>query len=204
VKPHIIKQYVIKYFIFIVAAGLIIFVLEKLIERKKPAKEVKKSDQSAEYEIPDFTNRLNLPEINLPHVSNLIGQNSRDTLDFTVEESEMLSNFKIFVRGHEKAPILIPNALSFNVYDEGDVNADGIRDIGLICGYSTSACRTYDVITFRDKKWTTLFSVSSHLPDREKGIDYVKREGNRVRILQADGSCCQCFGLDTTYIDLIK
>lgn len=202
-KHNIILRYVVIFTIFILITGTAIYFLEKTI-RSQPASKTKEEADILINTPPEFVNRLNLPDIKLPYVSNLIHPNSRDTLDFTVEGSEMHSNFKIFVRGYEKVPILIPNALSFKLYDEGDVNADGIRDIGLICGYSTSACRTYDVFTFRDKKWTTLFSVSSHLPDREKGIDYVKREGNRVRIIQADGNCCQCFGLDTTYMDLIK
>lgn len=172
---------------------------KKTTSIKAEEKKVLSVDSLQNQEHPAYVNAINMPEIELPYISNLISTDSRDTLDFDLSGTEENMIFKIFVRGKTKDTLILKEAVSFELYEEGDVNGDGITDIGFLPGYSTSACRTYEVLTFRKNKIKTLFDISTHLPDREKGVDYVKREDNRIRIIQADDGCCQCFGLDTTY-----
>jgi len=171
---------------------------------KAEEKKVRSVDSLQNQKYPASVNAINMPEIELPYISNLISTDSRDTLDFDLSGTEENMIFKIFVRGKTKDTLILKEAVSFELYEEGDVNGDGITDIGFLPGYSTSACRNYEILTFRKNKIKTLFDISTHLPDREKGVDYVKREGNRIRIIQAVDGCCQCFGLGTTYIKIAK
>lgn len=143
--------------------------------------------------MPKFLNRLNLPEMDLPAAGYFTSPNTIDTLDFEMYD------FRLFIKGDEKNALNIEDASEIHVYDEGDLNGDGINEIGIIPGYTTSACRTYLVYTFKDHRWKLLYEISSHLGDRERGIDYVKSEGDQIRILSANEDCCQCFGMDTTY-----
>ena len=150
--------------------------------------------------MPKYLNRLNIPEMELPLAGHFTSPNSMDTLDFDVKDSkEYLYDFSLFVKGDKKNALNITIASEAHFYDEGDLNGDGINEIGIIPGYTSSACRTYLVYTFKDHRWKLLYEISSHLGDRERGIDYVKREGDQIRILSANEDCCQCFGMDTTY-----
>ena len=150
--------------------------------------------------MPKYLNRLNLPEMELPVAGHFTSPNSMDTLDFEMKVSgEYLNDYTLFVKGDEKNGLNITIASEVHFYDEGDLNGDGINEIGIIPGYTTSACRSYLVYTFKDHRWKLLYEISSHLGDRERGIDYVKREGDQIRILSANEDCCQCFGMDTTF-----
>ncbi len=161
--------------------------------------EVKKD--STEHGMPDFSNSLNLPELELPAVGHFSSANRFDTLDFDVKESgEYLYDFAIFSKEDKKNRLNITIASEFHIYDEGDLDGDGTHEIGILPGYNSSACREYLVYSFAKHNWKLLYSVSSHLADREQGVDYVKREGDFLRILSADDGCCACFGLDTSYV----
>lgn len=158
---------------------------------------------STEHGMPKFLNSLNIPELELPAIGHFSSANRFDTLDFEVKESEeYLYDFAIFSKEDKKNRLNITIASEFSIYDEGDLDGDGTHEIGILPGYNSSACREYLVYSFANHNWKLLCSVSSHLADREKGVDYVKREGDFIRILSADDGCCQCFGLDTSYIKL--
>jgi hypothetical protein len=160
--------------------------------------EIKKD--SIELGMPKFLNCLNLPEMEFPTVGHFSSAESFDTLDFSVKESdEYLYDFSIFSKRYPNIPLNITIASEFHIYDEGDLDGDGTNEIGILPGYTSSACRSYIIYSFAKHKWKLLYTISSHLSDRELGIDYVKRQGDSIRILSADYGCCQCFGLDTTY-----
>ena len=165
----------------------------------------KAKKDSLDYGLPKFLNRLNLPEMQLPVIGHFSSPDIFDTLDFSVKEStEYLYDFTMFTKGHEKNGLNITIASEVHFYDEGDLNGDGTHEIGIIPGYNTSACRNYLVYTFKNDRWRLLYEISSHMGDRERGIDYVKRIGDSIRILSADDGCCQCFGLDTTFEKIKK
>jgi hypothetical protein len=171
--------------------------------KSKTAKTLEVKKDSIDNGIPNFLNTLNLPEMELPAVGHFSSSNSFDTLDFDVKESdEYLYDFAIFPKGDKKNRLNITIASELHVYDEGDLDGDGTNEIGVLPGFNGSACRGYIVYSFANHKWKELYTISSHLADREKGIDYVKRQGDTIRILSADDGCCQCFGLDTSYIKL--
>lgn len=149
--------------------------------------------------MPMYLNSLNLPEMTIPFVGSFSAANSVDTLDIKMMTSEYLNDFRLFVRGEDKNALNITEASEVRFYDEGDLNGDGTHEIGILPGYNTSACRSYSVYSYKNHKWRLFYEISSHLGDRERGIDYVKREGDKIRILTADDGCCQCFGLDTIY-----
>jgi hypothetical protein len=156
---------------------------------------------SIDSEKPNFLNSLNLPEMDFPAIGHFSSANGIDTLELDVKESEeYLYDFMIFSKNDKKNPLTITIASEIRMYDEGDLDGDGTNEIGILPGYNTSACRNYVVYSFAKHKWKLLFSVSSHLPDREQGIDYVKKQGDSIRILSANDDCCGCFGLDTAYV----
>jgi len=172
------------------------------IKKSETATTVEVKKDTTEHGMPQFLNSLNLPEMELPAVGHFSSSKRIDTLDFDVKESEeYLYDFAIFSKDDKKNRLNITIASEFHVYDEGDLDGDGTNEIGVLPGYNSSACREYLVYSFANHYWKLLYSVSSHLADRERGVDYVKREGDSIRILSAnDEDCCQCFGLDTSYI----
>ena len=170
--------------------------------KNKPTVEIK--IDSIDYRVPKFVNSLNLPEMELPAVGHFSSANSLDTLDFDLKDSEeYLFDFCLFAKGDKKKGLNLTTVSEIHIYDEGDLDGDGTTEIGILPGYNTSSCRNYLVYSFKNHKWKQLCNISSHLADREIGIDYVKREGDKLRILSADeDECCQCFGLDTSYIKI--
>ena len=189
--------------VFIQVSSLLLFCifLNSCNNNKKsePATTLEVKKDSTERGMPKFLNSLNLPEMELPAVGHFCSANGFDTLDFDVKESEeYLYDFAIYSKEDKKNRLNITIASEFRVYDEGDLDGDGTNEIGILPGYNSSACRSYLVYSFANRKWKLLYTISSHLADREQGVDYVKREGDSIRILSADDGCCQCFGLDTS------
>ena len=198
-----------KKLFFSVTLAVVIICLFQLYSKNynDPTKKtlVENNKDSINIEIPEFLNALNLSEMKLPVVGHFCSANSFDTLDFDVkDDEEYLYDFSLFARGDKKNALNITIASEIHVYYEGDLDGDGTQEIGIIPGYNTSACRNYLVYSFNNHKWKMLYSVNSHLADRERGIDYIKRIGDSVRILSADDGCCQCFGLDTSYVKIKK
>ena len=173
-------------------------------QNKKPVqKKDSVENQEDHFGVPPFLNSLNVPEMNLPVAGYFASANKQDTLDFDMKPSdEYLYDFRLFLKSDTINTLAITIASDVRFYDEGDLDGDGVHEIGILPGYTTSACRNYLVYSFKNQKWELLFRIDSHLADRERGIDYVKREGNKIRILSADDGCCQCFGLDTSYVTL--
>ncbi len=165
---------------------------------------MEKKNPSFEDDIPEFLNCLNLPEMKIPFVGKFSSANRLDTLDMEVTSAELHFNCKLFVRGEFKKALTFNDVIGVWFYDEGDLNCDGTNEIGIIQGFYGGACRSYEVYTYKNHKWKRLYQIPSHLGDREKGIDYVKRMGDSIRILSADDGCCQCFGLDTTFEKIKK
>jgi hypothetical protein len=150
----------------------------------------------------EFYNRINGPEVELPYVGHFRSERSMDTLDFEIfPDSVYRSEFTgyLYLRGDD-ARISFDQTTSITVYSEGDIDGNGTEEIGLMLGWHTSGCRDYSLKTYSHNKWREIANVGTHLPDRVKGIDYYKNEGNQIRIISANGdACCQCLQLDTTY-----
>jgi len=192
--------YIILFFVALIACILLFRSCHRSTAARYPDESKMRSiDSLQDQGIPAYVNAINMPAIELPFVSNFISEKSRDTLDYDLSGTEENMILKIFIRGKTKDTLTLTGAIGFELYQEGDVNGDGATDIGFLPAYSTSACRNYEILTFTKNKIKTLFDINTHLPDREAGIDYVKREDNFIRIIQADDGCCQCLGLDTTY-----
>lgn len=194
------KTFFIKIFCSLLVISIFLYSCNNN-KKSEPPTTVEVKKDSTEHGMPKFLNSLNLPEMELPAVGHFCSANRFDTLDFDVKESdEYLYDFAIFSKEDKKNRLNITIASEFHVYDEGDLDGDGTNEIGILPGYNTSACREYLIYSFANQKWKLLYSVSSHLADREQGVDYVKREGDSIRILSADDGCCACFGLDTSYV----
>ena len=153
-------------------------------------------DDSVEY----FINRLNYPEMKMPFTGNFSSSEKVDTMDYKlIDSKEYLYNCKLFAKGEYDNALNITVVSEIHFYDEGDLDGDGTHEIGILPGYNTSACRNYLVYSYKNHHWKLLYSINSHLGDRRNGVDYVKKEGNKIRILSADDGCCGCSGLDTFY-----
>ena len=147
----------------------------------------------------NFVNRINAEEIELPLALNLTPMNF-DTLDFTSVLNEDYSSYSIYLKNSNVDTLKLENLNGFSIYKEGDIDGDGFEEIGILYSASNGSCRTYSLYSIKKNKWNLLQEVNTHLPDREIGIDYFKREGEKVRIISASSeSCCQCLELDTIY-----
>lgn len=162
-------------------------------------KVTKQTTDSLEKNTPDFLYALNLPELSTPFIGYLSNTKIKDTLEVEYDFSEKGIDAAVFIKGEKKKRLFFKDIQGVWLYDEGDLNGDGTNEIGLIAGYRGGACNSYFVYTYQNHVWKKLYLISSHMGDREKGIDYVKRIGDSVRILNANDDCCQCFGLDTTF-----
>ena len=150
----------------------------------------------------DFYNSINQPKVELPYVGHFRSKELNDTLDFEIlPDSEYRSVFTgyLYLRG-DKARLQFDETTSIAVYSEGDIDGNGTEEIGLMLGWHTSGCRGYSLKTYSRNKWREIAYVGTHLPDREKGVDYFKNVGKQIRIISANsGVCCQCLQLDTTF-----
>ena len=161
------------------------------------------SDSAEEPNEQDFYNSINQPKVELPYVGHFRSKDSNDTLDFEIfPDSSYSSIFTgyLYLRG-DKARLKFDETTSITVYSEGDIDGNGTEEIGLMLGWHTSGCRDYSLKTYSRNKWREIAYVGTHLPDREKGVDYYKNVGKQIRIISANsGVCCQCLQLDTTFI----
>ncbi len=160
------------------------------------------SDSANEHNEEDFYNSINQPSVNLPYVGHFRSKDSNDTLDYEIfPDSSYSSVFTgyLYIRG-DKARLKFDETTSIAVYSEGDIDGNGTEEIGLMLGWHTSGCRGYSLKTYSRNKWREIAYVGTHLPDREKGVDYFKNVGKQIRIISANsGACCQCLQLDTTF-----
>jgi hypothetical protein len=73
------------------------------------------------------------------------------------------------------------------------MNGDGVYEIGLLQGQLTSACRKYFLYDIANGNWKKLAETETHLPDREKGVNYFSISDKKLKIVTATKDCCcQC------------
>lgn len=66
--------------------------------------------------------------------------------------------------------------------NEGDLNQDGLDEIGYMVGYPSGSCRTYKVISYLNNKWTTLFELETSLNMRQAGILPLEKGKNFIKL----------------------
>ena len=165
-------------------------------------KVIKSNSQKAIGTVPEYINSINTKSIEFPYVGNFTNTITKDTLKYEVLGNAENYSFIIYLNSDKKKAFKIKDATSFEAYPEGDLDGDGFDEIGILPGWNTSACRIYKIYSFKNNKWKELYRVDTHLPDRAVGVDYFKRDRNRLRIISAADNCCQCAGTDTTYINI--
>lgn len=179
---------------------LLPIILVSCVSEDKNVNDISFKDNS----LPEFINRINVKDINLP-AHFLLSKSINDTIDYSVdmfEESDS-SVVKIYVKNSKLDTIFYPNSINLTVYKEGDLDGDGLEEIGLMPVYKNGSCRMYYIYGIENKKWKEKYKVLTHLPDRASGTDYFKFDGINLRIIQAKrDSCCQCLGLDTSFFIL--
>lgn len=196
-------------FVVIVLCCLSLFLFKrndssnKQLNNHQPIDSIAKVDSTHFYDslYKKYSNEINADEIPDPCVGYFIQADKLDTLDFDINEEY----FTLFVKGKPNIKMKFADAISLIPYKEGDLNGDGIEDFGLLPGYRMGSSREYEAYTIKNGKFVKIASVSTHMPDRIKGVDYFKKEGNKLRVISAiEENCSQCEGTDTTFIDLKK
>lgn len=146
-----------------------------------------------------YINSINLPELELPTLVSMINK-FQDSLFYNISTSENGETYYLYFKKNGIDSLKIFDSEGIIVYDEGDLDGDGLMEIGIINAYPTSACRMYNIYSIKHNKWKNIYSTLTHLPDRESGTDYFKLQEKLLRVISAKrDNCCQCQGLDTIY-----
>jgi hypothetical protein len=136
-----------------------------------------------------FVNEINYPGLNLDSVFITPKVTTKIKLDFKDEGSTRI--FKLWFEGKNDTLSIEAHSLAF--YKEEDMNGDGVYEIGLLQGQLTSACRKYFLYDIANGNWKKLAETETHLPDREKGVNYFSISEKKLKIVSAsDDCCCQC------------
>ena len=136
-----------------------------------------------------FVNEINYPGLNLDSVFITPKVTTKIKLDFKDEGSTRI--FKLWFE--EKYDTLSIEAHSLAFYEEEDISGDGVNEIGILPGQLTSACRKYFLYDIANGNWKKLAETETHLPDREKGVNYFSISEKKLKIISAsDDCCCQC------------
>ena len=133
-----------------------------------------------------FINEINYPSLNLDSVFISPKVNTKLKIDFKGDDSTRI--FKLWFEG--KSDTLSIEANSLALYQEEDINEDGVKEIGMLPGYLTSACRKYFLYNVANGNWKKLAETETHLPDREKGVNYFSTFDKKLKIVSASDSCC--------------
>lgn len=150
---------------------------------------LKKVSRESDIETSRFINEIKYPELNIDSVT--IGTNRISKIEVDFKESQDSRVFSLVFRG--SSDTLKIEAASIAFYPEEDINLDGIPEIGILPGYKTSACRKYYLYEVKGGKWNRLGEADTHLPDREKGVNYFSISNRKLKIVSAsDSCCCQC------------
>jgi len=150
---------------------------------------LKNESGESDFETSRFINEINYPELNIDSVTIGINRTSQIEVDFL--ESQDTRVFSLVFTG--SSDTLKIEATSIVFYPEEDINLDGIPEIGILPGYKTSACRKYYLYEVKGGKWNKLGEADTHLPDREKGVNYFSVSNQKLKIVSASASCCcQC------------
>lgn len=136
-----------------------------------------------------FINEINYPSLNLDSVFITPMVSTKINLDFMDEVSTRI--FKLWFEGKNDTLSIEAHSLAF--YQEEDINGDGVNEIGVLPGQQTSACRKYFLYNVANGNWKKLAETDTHLPDREKGVNYFSISDKILKIVSAsDDCCCQC------------
>jgi hypothetical protein len=136
-----------------------------------------------------FLNTINYPNLNLDSVFISPKVNTKLKLDILDEDSTRI--FKLWFDGKNDTLCIEAHSLAF--YPEEDINRDGVNEIGILPGQQTSACRKYFLYNITNGNWKKLAETDTHLPDREKGVNYFSISDEKLKIVSAtDSCCCQC------------
>jgi len=170
--------------------ALIIIFLSACQEQVAEEQEVLKNEsRESDFGKNRFINEINYPELNIDSVTIGINRISKIEVDFL--ENPNTRVFSLVFKG--SSDTLKIEAASIAFYPEEDINLDGIPEIGILPGYKTSACRNYYLYEVKGGKWNKLGEADTHLPDREKGVNYFSVSDQKLRIVSAsDSCCCQC------------
>jgi hypothetical protein len=196
-------------FVSIIVCGLVFFFFKKggnSVSRDnnhQPKDSIVRIDSTRIHDslFSKYSNEINAIEFPDPCVGYFIQRDKLDTLDFDIKDE----HFILFVKGKPNIKMKFADAISLIPYKEDDINGDGIEDFGLLPGYQMGSCREYEAYTIKNGKFVKIASTSTHTPDRMNGVDYFKKEGDKLRIISAiEENCCQCEGVDTTFISLKK
>lgn len=142
-----------------------------------------------------FLNKINYPTINTDSIEILPNQIAE--LQFNFSEINDGLVYKINFKGFSDTLELYGETLEF--YLEEDFDNDGVREIGILPGFKTSACRIYYLYSIQNGVWRKIAETRTHLPDRMNGINYFSKLENKIEILSAsDNCCCQCDCLIST------
>lgn len=149
-----------------------------------------------------FIDSINTQSIELPTILSMTDEKF-DSLNYIIDSKNEEYVYKLFFNRKDVDTLTIFDAIGFSVFKEGDLDGDGKEEIGILYAYPTSSCRIYDVYSIKNSKWNLLFQTNTHLPDRSIGVDYFLFDGSKLRIISANrDSCCQCLGLDTSYVKM--
>ncbi len=136
-----------------------------------------------------FINSINYPELNIDSVPIGINHISKINVDF--KESQGSRVFSLAFTACDDTLKIEAESIAF--YSEEDINLDNIPEIGILPGYRTSACRKYFLYEVKGGKWNKLGEADTHLPDREKGVNYFSVSNQIFNVVSAsDSCCCQC------------
>lgn len=109
-----------------------------------------------------------------------------------------------------KVPRLIIEQCPFGfLQNEGDLNGDGTDEIGILPGWTTSACRTYLLFALNAEGWEEKLAVGTAENQRQEGVRPVTKhpteEGKVIVKYRNDncpGCCCSWSETKDTIIDL--
>ena len=170
--------------------ALIIIFLSACQEQVTEEQELLKNEsREFDFERNRFINEINYPELNIDSVTIGINRISKIEVDFL--ENQNIRVFSLVFK--DSSDTLKIEAASITFYPEEDINLDGIPEIGILPSYKTSACRKYYLYEVKGGKWNKLGEADTHLPDREKGVNYFSVSNQILNIVSAsDSCCCQC------------
>ena len=170
--------------------ALIVIFLSACQQQVAKEKELlKKETRESDIETSRFINEINYPELNIDSVTIGINRISKIEVDFLERQNTRVFSL-VFTGSSDTLKI---EAASIALYPEEDINLDGIPEIGILPGYKTSACRKYYLYEVKGGKWNKLGEADTHLPDREKGVNYFSVSNQKLKIVSASASCCcQC------------
>ena len=166
---------------------LFIFLISCTQTAVKDRAQFQTNHKSTKPEIQDYINAIN-KHVSVNTDSVQIGKNKVSKMLFDFVDSTHV--FSIWFEGSKDT--IRFNATTLEFYEEEDFTGDGINEIGILPEWDASSCRIYSLFDVSGGKWKQLAYSESHLPDREKGVDYFILKNGKLSVLTSGGCCCQC------------